>query len=106
MLAKMYPVRRFWTHPGTGSIPNGKGVKAPSFTHLSKSPSRQQPWSVLIQLEAEMETIIRKNENRNNKNAKHFAGPGFEVVVISVGILAPFLNLLSKFCFISYIIKL
>ena len=93
-------------HPGTGSIPNGNGVKAPSFTHLSKSPSRQQPWSVLIQLEAEIETIIRKNENRNNKNAKHFAGLGFEVVVISVGILAPFMDLLSKFNYFMYIVKL
>ena len=76
MHATMYPEKRFWTHPGTGFIPKGKGVSAPSLAHRSKSPSRQLPWSVLIQSEADIETIIRKNEKKNNKNAKTFAGLG------------------------------
>ena len=62
MRPMMYPVNRPWMHPGTASIPKGNGVGVPSLAHRSKSPSRQLPWSVLIQSEADIETIMRKKQ--------------------------------------------
>ena len=87
MLANMYSVKRPRKHPGTASIPKGKGVGVPSNTHCSNSPSRQPPESVLIQFEAAIATTMRKKENKHNRNATTFIGLGFEVVVILVDIV-------------------
>ena len=82
----IYPVKRPLIHPGTASIPNGRGVGVPSFAHRSKSPSRHPPSSELIQSDAVMATIIRKQANKHNKNPITLIGLGFEVVTMVVDI--------------------
>ena len=83
----IYPVKRPLIHPGTASIPNGRGVGVPSFAHRSRSPSLHPPSSELIQSDAVMATIIRKQANKHNKNPITFIGLGFDVVTIVVDIL-------------------
>jgi hypothetical protein len=80
-----YPALCALTQPGSGSVPNGIGVGAPTSIHWTNKPSLQP--SELTQSEQEQLAIIKNTVIVQHVNAMTFIGRVTVIVSIVVDIL-------------------